>query len=59
METAYSAAFARIEAGIKAMHAMKIDVQVVSIVATQYYYWAERDAIRGGNAARLLNLHAD
>lgn len=41
METVYRPKFG-IEARIAAMDAMAIDVQAVSIVPSQYHYWAER-----------------
>lgn len=44
MQTAYLAGMTRIEARIATMDAMGIDVQAVSPVPTQYYYWAEREA---------------
>ena len=40
----------RIETRIAAMDKMGIDVQAVSVVPTQYYYWADRDL-----AAKLVS----
>lgn len=36
----YAARLTRVEARIAAMDAMRIDLQAVSVVPTQYYYWA-------------------
>jgi len=44
MQTVYLAGLTRVEARIAAMDQMRLDVQAVSPVPTQYYYWAERDA---------------
>jgi aminocarboxymuconate-semialdehyde decarboxylase len=44
MQTAYLSALTRVEARIAAMDAMRIDVQAVSPVPSQYHYWANRDA---------------
>jgi aminocarboxymuconate-semialdehyde decarboxylase len=43
MQTAYLAGLTRVEARLASMDAMGIDVQAVSPVPTQYYYWAERE----------------
>lgn len=42
MQTAYLAGLTRVEARLATMDAMGIDLQAVSIVPTQYHYWAER-----------------
>jgi aminocarboxymuconate-semialdehyde decarboxylase len=39
----YAALLTRIETRIAAMDAMRIDLQAVSVVPTQYYYWAGRE----------------
>ncbi len=39
----YAASLTRVEARIAAMDAMRIDMQAVSVVPTQYYYWAGRE----------------
>src|SRR5271167_1798751 len=44
MQTAYLAGMTRVEARLASMDAMGIAVQAVSLVPTQYYYWAERAA---------------
>ena len=44
MQTAYLAGLTRVEARVASMDAMGIDVQAVSPIPTQYYYWAERAA---------------
>src|SRR5579864_3435478 len=43
MQTAYLAGLTRVEARVATMDAMRIDVQAVSPVPTQYHYWAERE----------------
>lgn len=44
MQNEYLPGLTQVEARIAAMDAMGIDIQAVSPVPTQYYYWAERDA---------------
>ena len=44
MQTAYLSALTRVEARLAAMDAMRIDVQAVSPIPSQYHYWANRDA---------------
>ncbi len=44
MQTAYLAGMTRVEARLASMDEMGIEVQTVSPVPTQYYYWAERAA---------------
>ena len=44
MQTAYLAGMTRVEARLASMDSMGIDVQTVSPIPTQYYYWAERAA---------------
>jgi len=44
MQTAYLAGLTRVEARVATMDAMRIDVQTVSPVPTQYHYWAEGEA---------------
>ena len=43
----------RIEPRLRAMDAMGIDVQAISVAPPQYFYWAEPEAAR--DAARLIN----
>lgn len=42
MQTTYADPLTRVETRIAAMDAMRIDMQAVSPVPTQYHYWAER-----------------
>ncbi len=44
MQTAYLAGLTRVEARLASMDEMGIDIEAVSPVPTQYYYWAERAA---------------
>src|SRR5260370_41218944 len=46
MQTAYLSALTRVEARIAAMDAMRIDVQAVSPIPSQYHYWSNRGAAR-------------
>ncbi len=41
MQTVYQQKFARLDERLAAMDTAGIDVQAVSVVPTQYYYWAE------------------
>ena len=46
MQTSYLAGLTRVEARIASMDAMRIDVQAVSPVPTQYHYWAELEVAK-------------
>ncbi len=43
MQTAYLAGLTRVEARLATMDAIGVDIQTVSVVPTQYHYWAERE----------------
>ncbi len=43
MKGEYAARLTRVEKRIAAMDAMRIDMQAVSVVPTQYYYWAGQE----------------
>jgi len=51
MANAYMPGLTRVDARIAAMDKMGIDVQAVSVVPTQYHYWADRDL-----AAKLVSV---
>ena len=46
MQTSYLAGLTRVEARIASMDAMRVDVQAVSPVPTQYHYWAELEVAK-------------